>query len=101
MASVAKASKPSSGDGQVMTALARGIDVLRCFSPIDQELTSKQLSERTGLPKPTLFRITSTLRQLGLLRYSEARGAFMPAPAVLAMAAPVLARLAFGKRRGR
>ena len=89
---MAKAAKLDT-DGQVMTALARGIEVLRCFSPIETELSSKQLAEKTGLPKPTLFRITSTLRTLGLLRYDEARSSFLLAPGVLALAAPVLARL--------
>jgi len=80
-------------DRQTMTALARGIEVLRCFSLIDHELTSRQLGERTGLPRPTLFRVTSTLCQLGLLRQDEERGVFIPTAALLAMSAPVLARL--------
>ncbi len=87
------ASGGGAADPQMMVALARGIDVLRCFSSFDQELTSKRLCELTGLPKPTVFRITQTLRHMGMLRYSEERGTFLPTVSLLAMAAPVLARL--------
>lgn len=81
------------GDKQLMSALSRGIRVLQCFSTIDQELTSKDLTDRTGLARPTIFRITSTLRDLGLLRYSESRLVFAPTPRVLTLGAPVLAHM--------
>jgi DNA-binding IclR family transcriptional regulator len=74
-----------------MSALSRGIRVLQCFSTVDQELSSKELADRTGLARPTTFRITSTLRQLGLLRYSEARMVFALTPRLLTFGAPVLA----------
>ena len=73
------------------TALTRGIRLLQCFSTADQELSSKDLSERTGLARPTVFRLTTTLCELGLLRYSESRMMFSPAPRLLTLGAPVLA----------
>jgi DNA-binding IclR family transcriptional regulator len=77
----------------LMSALSRGVQVLQCFSTLDQELSSRELMARTGLPRPTLFRITSTLRRLGLLRYSQARSTFSPGLGLLTMAAPALARM--------
>ncbi|MDR3468588.1 MAG: IclR family transcriptional regulator C-terminal domain-containing protein [Xanthobacteraceae bacterium] len=64
-------------------------------------LSARALMAITGLPKPTLFRLTGTLCDLGLLRYDEAVGRFTPAPGVARLAAPLLARtsirqLAFG-----
>lgn len=83
------------------SALARGIAVLRAFSVERPALSARELIAVTGLPKPTLFRVTGTLCDLGLLRYDEATGRFMPAPGIARVAAPLLARtsirqLAFG-----
>lgn len=75
------------------SALARGIRVLQCFSTADPELSGKDLMERTGLPKATLFRIIANLKGLNLLRYSERRAKFTLAPGVLALAAPVLSSM--------
>lgn len=73
------------------SALARGIGVLRCFSTAQPALGSKDLIERSGLPKPTAFRTIQTLREIGLLQYSEKRGRYMLAPGLLALCAPLLA----------
>lgn len=86
--------KSDAGDEpSLMSALSRGVQVLQCFSTVDQELSSRELMARTGLPRPTLFRITSTLRRLGLLRYSQTRSTFTPGLGLLTMAAPALARM--------
>lgn len=57
-----------------VSALARGLDVLSAFRARDRALGNQELAERTGLPKPTISRITHTLTQLGYLRY-DARSA--------------------------
>lgn len=77
----------------MVSALARGVAILRCFSPIAQELSGRELMELTGLPKPTLFRLLDTLCELGLLRYSERISKYIPGIVLLNMAAPVLARM--------
>ena len=51
-------------DRNFVTALARGLDVLRCFRPGEVSLTNLDLSERTGLPKPTISRLTTSQRAL-------------------------------------
>ena len=61
----------SDADGKLVSALVRGISILQCFNNKRQELSGKELMDLTGLPKPTLFRLTETLCELGLLRYSE------------------------------
>lgn len=74
------------------SALARGIQVLQAFRAEAQTLTARELLEATGLPKPTLFRLTTTLCEAGLLRYEEAGGRFMPATGLARLASPMLAR---------
>lgn len=53
---------------QFIASLARGLEILRCFTPSAQILGNLELSQLTGLPKPTIARITSTLVSLGYLK---------------------------------
>ena len=48
-------------DRNFITALARGLDLLRAFKPGETELTNTDLALRTGLPKPTVSRLTRAL----------------------------------------
>jgi IclR family transcriptional regulator, positive regulator for flagellar biogenesis len=57
--------KDSSGDE--VTALARGLTVLRCIAAADAPLSNRELTELTGIPKPTVSRITATLVSAGFL----------------------------------
>lgn len=54
-------------DPQFVTALARGIDVLRCFTPDRPELGSTEIAGLTGLPQSTVWRLCHTLAALGCL----------------------------------
>lgn len=56
-------------DRNFVTALARGLEVLRCFGPEDEYLGNAELAKRTGIPRPTISRMTATLTQLGYLNY--------------------------------
>lgn len=53
---------------QFIASLARGLEILRCFSSSNQVLGNLDLSNLTGLPKPTIARITNTLVSLGYLK---------------------------------
>ena len=81
-------------DGKLVSALVRGVSILRCFSSKCQELSAKELMDLTGLPKPTLFRLTDTLCELGLLRYSERLSKYVPGLGLLQLSSPVLTRMA-------
>lgn len=74
-----------SKDRQFVNALARGLEVLRCFRPGEQFLTNAELAKRTAIPKPTISRLTYTLTKLGYLAYSEALGTYQLGPGVLAL----------------
>ena len=54
-------------DRNFVTALARGLGILRCFRRGDLTLTNSDFSERTGLPKATISRLTYTLCELDYL----------------------------------
>lgn len=81
-------------DGKLVSALVRGFSILRCFGHKRTELSSRDLMELTGLPKPTLFRLTETLCELGLLRYSERLSKYVPGLGLLQLSTPVLTRMA-------
>ncbi|NIQ10280.1 MAG: helix-turn-helix domain-containing protein, partial [Gammaproteobacteria bacterium] len=63
--------KSETKDPQVITALARGLSVLRCFRQGDRFLGNQEIAERTGLPKATVSRLTNTLTVLGYLNHSK------------------------------
>jgi DNA-binding IclR family transcriptional regulator len=54
-------------DCQIINSLARGLKVLSAFEPGDETLSNKDLAVRTGLPKPTISRLTNTLVRLNFL----------------------------------
>ncbi|RDK01517.1 IclR family transcriptional regulator [Paraburkholderia lacunae] len=55
------------GSGDEVTALARGLTVLRSIASADAPLSNRELTELTGIPKPTVSRITATLVSAGFL----------------------------------
>src|SRR5260370_839511 len=79
------------GDRQFATTLARGLEVLRCFTPLEPLLGNKEISVRTGLPKPTVSRLTYTLTKLGYLRHNMRLGKYQLGSAVLSVGYPLLA----------
>ena len=59
--------KEKDGSGDEVTALARGLTVLRRVAAADAPLSNRELTELTGIPKPTVSRITATLVSAGFL----------------------------------
>ena len=80
-------------DPQFITALARGLSLLRAFQPTDGLLGNKELAERTGLPRPTVVRITRTLTKLGYLEHIERLEKYRLGPAVLTLGYAFLSNL--------
>jgi DNA-binding IclR family transcriptional regulator len=74
-------------------ALARGLSVMRCFSPDVRSLGNLELAQSTGLPKSTISRIVYTLTTLGYLRYHSDTGQYSPGYGVLALGFGCLANL--------
>ncbi len=80
-------------DRQFVTSLARGLEVLRAFRPGDGVLSNLEISERTGLPKPTVSRLTHTLTKLGFLTRSERLRKYQLGTPVLSLGHALLANL--------
>ncbi|MGO4762699.1 IclR family transcriptional regulator [Cupriavidus sp. 2KB_3] len=103
------AAHPADGeDRNFVTALARGLELLRAFGPHDDFLGNAELSRRTGIPRPTVSRLTYTLASLGYLvyvagqeKYRIGQGAMLPGQRYLSgagirdIAQPLMQSLAF------
>jgi len=81
------------GDKQFATTLARGIELLRCFTAEHNELSNGELAQRTGLPRPTISRLTYTLTALGYLRHDARSGRYAPGSALIAATYPLMASI--------
>ncbi len=76
-----------------VSALARGLDVLSAFRARDRALGNQELAERTGLPKPTISRITHTLTQLGYLSYDARSTTYQLGSRAISLSYAALANL--------
>lgn len=80
-------------DRQFATTLAKGLDILRCFSPERPSLGNKELVALTGLPKATVSRFTYTLVRLGYLLPEPNSAKYRLGGAVLSLSYPLLASM--------
>lgn len=62
-----RADKPRDSSGDEIIALARGLTLLRRVASADAPISNRELAELTGIPKPTVSRITATLVGAGFL----------------------------------
>jgi len=86
-------------DRNFVTALARGLDVLRAFRRGETALSNAEIAARTGLPKPTVSRLTHTLCVQGYLTQDSA-GGYRLGAGVLRLGFGVLSGLEIGDRAG-
>ena len=82
-----------SADRQFSMNLARGMQVLRAFTATTPLLGNREIADRTGLPKPTVSRLTYTLVLLGYLSRHQALQKFRLGPGVLSLGHPLLASM--------
>jgi DNA-binding IclR family transcriptional regulator len=80
-------------DRQFATSLARGLDVLRCFTARQPVLGNGDIAELTGLSKSTVSRLTYTLMQLGYLRRAADNARYELGPSVVSLAYPLVASI--------
>lgn len=78
------------GDRQFATTLARGMQLLRCFTPEDPVQGNRELSRRLQLPAATVSRLTYTLMAMGYLAQDEHKGKYRLGSAVLSLGYPLL-----------
>lgn len=76
---------PGQGKSTPNRSLERGLDLLRAFRPGSEYLTNGELSERTGLSRSTVSRLTQTLVRAGFLDYHPSSGAYRLACSLLSL----------------
>lgn len=79
-------------DRQFITALGRGLELLRYFAAIGV-LGNQELSQMTGLPKPTITRLTHTLSRLGYIKQVPNSSKFQLSVGVLAFGYSMLSNV--------
>nr|WP_041807668.1 IclR family transcriptional regulator [Rhodopseudomonas palustris] len=84
----------SAGDAAFATTLAKGLVVLEAFEGA-KLLGNMELSVRTGLPRPTVARLTHTLAELGYLTYDPRVAKYAVGARALRMLHPLLAGMPF------
>ncbi len=81
-----KGQQADTEDRQFITALHRGLEVLRAFRPDDRKgLSNSDISKRTGLPNSTISRLTYTLLKSGYLLYDHETGRYRMGVPVLSL----------------
>lgn len=65
--------------------LARGLAILQAFEPDNGWRSNSDLVDVTGLPKPTVSRLTANLTEAGYLTYSPGKAAYRLATSVLSL----------------
>ncbi|MEM6938734.1 MAG: IclR family transcriptional regulator [Pseudomonadota bacterium] len=89
---------PEGKDRSFVTALARGLEILRCFRDGEMSLSNSDFSERTGLPKATISRLTHTLCALDYLVAEQRSGTYRLSAGVLHLGFGVLSAVDIGAR---
>ncbi len=85
-------------DPQFATTLARGLELLRCFSPAQPILGNKELAQRLVLPRPTVSRLAYTLLRMGYLAQDHDSGKYRLGAAVLTLGFPLLEMFSIRQR---
>jgi DNA-binding IclR family transcriptional regulator len=83
---------PDAGAAQVRV-LARGLAILRAFTPRNEWLSNQEIAASTSLPRPTVSRLTANLTGLGYLSYSTASRKYRLGTSVLALGFGALANV--------
>lgn len=82
---------PAKGD--TVSALERGIGILRCFTEQVPVLSYGELERATGIPRPTVVRLVATLMAQGLLRHAPGGERFMLGAGIVSLARVFLSSL--------
>ena len=79
-----------SGDGDVIQVVSRAFDVLRCFEGHEARLGNLEISNRCGLPRSTVSRLTHTLTRMGQLVYLPRDQKYRIGPSAVAMSTSMM-----------
>lgn len=86
-------SPQSAPDAGQVRVLARGLAILRAFTPRNEWLSNQEIAAKTSLPRPTVSRLSANLTGLGYLNYSTASRKYRLGTSVLALGFGALAKV--------
>lgn len=78
-------SREATGGGDIIAPIERGLAILEAFGPTGQWLGNQEIATCTGIPKPTVTRLTQTLMKEGFLNHSARLRKYRLASAVLGL----------------
>src|ERR1043166_4015592 len=78
------------GEGDVIQVVSRAFDVLRCFEGHETRLGNLEISNRCGLPRSTVSRLTHTLTRMGQLVYLPRDQKYRIGPSAVAMSTAMM-----------
>lgn len=78
-----------SGTDNVIQVVSRAFDILRCFDGHDARLGNLEISNRCGLPRSTVSRLTHTLTRMGQLVYLPRDQKYRIGPSAVAMSTSI------------
>src|SRR5260370_13400509 len=79
-----------SGEGDVIQVVSRAFDVLRGFEGHEARLGNLEISNRCGLPRSTVSRLTHTLTRMGQLVYLPRDQKYRIGPSAVAMSTSMM-----------
>lgn len=80
----------AAGEGDVIQVVSRAFDVLRCFEGHEARLGNLEISNRCGLPRSTVSRLTHTLTRMGQLVYLPRDQKYRIGPSAVAMSTSMM-----------
>jgi DNA-binding IclR family transcriptional regulator len=78
------------GEGDIIQVVSRAFDVLRCFEGHETRLGNLEISNRCGLPRSTVSRLTHTLTRMGQLVYLPRDQKYRIGPSAVAMSTSMM-----------
>jgi DNA-binding IclR family transcriptional regulator len=78
------------GESDVIQVVSRAFDVLRCFEGHEARLGNLEISNRCGLPRSTVSRLTHTLTRMGQLVYLPRDQKYRIGPSAVAMSTSMM-----------
>ncbi|MGB9115652.1 IclR family transcriptional regulator [Bradyrhizobium sp.] len=78
------------GEGDIIQVVSRAFDVLRCFEGHEARLGNLEISNRCGLPRSTVSRLTHTLTRMGQLVYLPRDQKYRIGPSAVAMSTAMM-----------
>jgi len=97
----ARASRGEAGINRYnVRAVERALGILNAFSFKERELTLNQVTEKTGLSKPTVFRILSTLEHHNYVSFDPSQGSYRLGAKFLELGGIVLSSLGLQRTAG-